>query len=154
MLSLRRISSLLLIALISFLLAFNQADRQPSNTSPFPRRLKVLFLGDNNHHQPLERLRQVHSHFSRRGIDFTYTDRLADINPTNLNRYDALLVYANIERITPDAEKAILNYVASGRGYIPVHCASYCFLNSKPLTELTGARFKSHGTGTFKETYA
>ncbi|HEV8606796.1 MAG TPA: PVC-type heme-binding CxxCH protein [Tepidisphaeraceae bacterium] len=123
--------------------------------TPTPsRRIKVLFLGDNGHHQPLERLRQIHSNFSRRGIDFTYTERLIDLNPTNLNRYDALLVYANIERITPDAEKSILDYVKAGHGYVPIHCASYCFLNSKPLTELTGARFKSHGTGTFKETWA
>jgi type 1 glutamine amidotransferase len=142
---------LALITLVLVSIPTRAADEAPA---PATRRLKVLFLGDNNHHQPLERLRQVHSHFSRRGIDFTYTDRLADINPANLNRYDALLVYANLERVNPEAEKAILDYVASGHGYVPIHCASYCFLNSKPLTELTGARFKSHGTGVFKETYA
>src|SRR2546426_1160045 len=89
-------------------------------------------------------------------LRFTFhnTPRLQDLTPQNLNRYDALFVYANIERIDHQSEKNILDYVKSGHGYIPIHCASYCFLNSKPLTELTGARFKSHGTGTFKETYA
>jgi putative membrane-bound dehydrogenase-like protein len=142
---------ILLLSLISLSIPTRAAD--DPNQNPTARRLKILFLGDNGHHQPIERLRQIHSNFSRRGIDFTYTDRLIDLNPTNLNRYDSLLVYANIERITPEAEKSILDYVKAGHGYVPIHCASYCFLNSKPLTELTGARFKSHGTATFKETY-
>ena len=29
----------------------------------------------------------------------------------------------------------------------PIHCASFCFLNSPKITALTGAQFKSHGTG-------
>jgi putative membrane-bound dehydrogenase-like protein len=117
------------------------------------RRIKVLFLGDDGHHRPLDRCRQVFVEMARRGIDFTYTDRMEDLNPATLGRYDALLVYANTTQISPAQEKAVLDYVAAGHGYVPIHCASYCFLNSKPMTELTGARFKTHGTGTFKETY-
>src|SRR2546421_6341553 len=150
MFSVRRIL-ILLITFASLSLPTRGADDSAPIKAP---RLKILFLGDNGHHVPLLRLRDVYTNFARRGIDFTYTDRLQDITPENLNRYDALLVYANIERIDPTTEKNILNYVKEGHGYIPIHCASYCFLNSKPLTELTGARFKSHGTGTFKETYS
>src|SRR5258706_2009913 len=148
--STRRLFLLLVaVALISI------PTRAADDPAPTPQpRLKILFLGDNGHHQPLMRLRDVYTTFARRGIDFTYTDRLADLTPQNLNRYDALFVYANTERIDPQSEKNILDYVHAGHGYIPIHCASYCFLNSKPLTELTGARFKSHGTGTFKETFA
>jgi type 1 glutamine amidotransferase len=40
--------------------------------------------------------------------------------------------------------------VEGGKGFVPVHCASYCFLNSPKYTELVGAQFRSHGTGTFK----
>src|SRR5205085_4397294 len=64
------------------------------------------------------------------------------------------MIYANTTRIEPDEEKALLDYVASGGGFAPIHCASYCFLNSPEITALTGARFKSHGTGVFKETIA
>src|SRR3954466_105585 len=142
---------ILLLTLIILCIPARGAD-QPDQAKP--PRVKILFLGDNGHHVPLMRLRDIYSNFARRGIDFTYTDRLQDITPQNLARYDALFVYANTERIDAQTEKAILDYVRAGHGYIPVHCASYCFLNSKPLTELTGARFKSHGTGTFKETFA
>src|SRR5262249_44947895 len=36
----------------------------------------------------------------------------------------------------------------------PLHCASYCFLNSPRCIELIGAQFKRHGTGTFRTTVA
>src|SRR5688572_16905720 len=117
------------------------------------KRVKVLFLGDDGHHRPLERCRQVFVDMAHRGIDFTYTDRMDDLNPKTLARYDALLVYANVTRISAEQEKAVLDYVAAGHGYVPVHCASACFTNSRVMTELTGGRFRSHGTGTFKETF-
>src|SRR5947209_5619158 len=72
-----------------------------------PRRVKALFLGDNGHHQPLERCRQIFTLLGRRGIDVTYTDSLADLNPENLNRFDALLLYANWTSIAPEQEKAL-----------------------------------------------
>ena len=116
-------------------------------------RVKVLFLGDDGHHKPLDRFRQVVGAMTRRGVDLTYVDDLGQVTPENLRRFDALLLYANTEKVTPAAEKAILDYVAEGHGYAVIHCGSYCFLNSKPLTELTGGRFKRHGTGVFKETH-
>ena len=57
------------------------------------------------------------------------------------------------EQIAPEQEQALLEYVAAGHGFAPIHCGSYCFLNSPKITALTGARFKSHGTGTFRETH-
>ncbi len=119
-----------------------------------PRRVKVLWLGDNGHHVPLERCRQAYSVMARRGIDFTYTDDLAMLAPETLARFDVLMVYANIDKISPSQEAAILGYVESGHGFAPIHCGSYCFLNSDKVTALTGGRFKSHKTGTFSETIA
>ncbi|HSZ57570.1 MAG TPA: PVC-type heme-binding CxxCH protein [Tepidisphaeraceae bacterium] len=117
-----------------------------------PRRVKVLFLGDNGHHEPLERCRDVYSVLGKRGIDITYTDDLGDLNSDTLGRYDVLLLYANWTTISPTQEKALLDFVESGHGLAAIHCASYCFLNSPRITALIGARFKSHNTGTFKET--
>ena len=116
-----------------------------------PRRVKVLFLGDNGHHQPLERCRDAYSVLAKRGIDLTYTDDLNDLNPRTLGLYDVLLLYANWTTISPEQEKALLEYVQAGHGFGPIHCASYCFLNSPKITALIGARFKSHNTGVFKE---
>src|SRR4029079_951978 len=66
--------------------------------------------------------------------------------------YDALIIYANITQISPEQEQALLDYVAGGKGFIPLHCASYCFLNSPKYIELVGAQFRRHGTGTFRDT--
>jgi type 1 glutamine amidotransferase len=144
------------LALVFLLTLTYGAAARAAVTGPAqpPRRVKVLFLGDGGHHHPLERARQAFSMLGRRGIDLYYTDRVADLNPQTLSRYDCLLLYANIERIAPEQERALLDYVAAGHGFVPVHCASFCFQNSPELTALTGARFKSHGVGKFAETFA
>src|SRR5438128_1647372 len=87
-----------------------------------PRPLAVLFLGDQGHHQPADRAAQLTPILAGRGIDVTYTEDLADLNPESLKKYDALLVYANIDRIEPTQARALLDYVAGGGGFVPVHC--------------------------------
>ncbi|MDB6052672.1 MAG: Trehalose utilization [Verrucomicrobiales bacterium] len=113
--------------------------------------LSVLFLGDNAGHHPTNRFSQMQPVLAARGIEMTYTDQLDSLNSTNLARYAALVIYANHTRISPDQEKALLDYVESGHGLVPIHCASFCFLNSPKYIELVGAQFKTHGTGVFKE---
>ena len=113
------------------------------------RDLKLLFLGDRGHHRPAERFAQLQPALAPRGIELTYTERLADLNPANLAAYAGLVVYANIDEIGPAEESALLNYVADGGAFIPIHCASYCFRNSPRIVDLVGAQFKRHGTGTF-----
>ena len=85
-----------------------------------------------------------------RGIAITYTEAISDLNPATLAKYDVLLVYANIDAIAPDQAKALLDYVANGGGFVPLHCASFCFRNSDAVVALIGAQFKSHGTGEFE----
>jgi putative membrane-bound dehydrogenase-like protein len=119
-----------------------------------PKSLKVLFLGDNGHHRPADRYRQLEPTFAARGIELTYTDKADALAEKTLSGYDALIVYANTTRITPEQEKALLDFVEGGKGFVPLHCASYCFLNSPKYIELVGAQFLRHGTGTFKTTPA
>src|SRR5713226_4128688 len=116
--------------------------------------IKVLFLGDNGHHRPVERFRQLQPILAKRGIDLTYTDKVDALNLNTLAPYDGLIIYANTTRITPEQEKALLDFVEGGKGFIPIHCASYCFLNSPKYVELVGAQFLRHGTGTFRTTIA
>ncbi|HZN35636.1 MAG TPA: PVC-type heme-binding CxxCH protein [Pirellulaceae bacterium] len=112
--------------------------------------LKLLFLGDTGHHQPAARFRQLAPAMKERGIELTYTDKMDDIDAENLGKYAGLVIYANTTRISPEQEQALLDYVAGGKGLIPLHCASYCFLNSPKYIELVGAQFQRHGTGTFR----
>jgi uncharacterized protein len=127
------------IAFLSFLIAFVSLTSRAQG-----RRIEVLFLGDNGHHKPIERVPSLMAALGPKGVNITYTDVLADINSANLAKYDALIIYANIDEITPEAEKAILDFVASGKGFIPVHCASYCFRNSPAYIKLVGGQFWRH----------
>lgn len=112
--------------------------------------IQILYLGDDGHHRPEERFRQLQPVLKQRGIELTYTDKMSDINTENLNKYAGLMIYANTVEIKPDQEKALIEYVESGHGLIPLHCASYCFLNSQKYVDLVGAQFQRHGTGTFR----
>jgi putative membrane-bound dehydrogenase-like protein len=116
--------------------------------------LKILFLGDNGHHRPADRFRQLQPVLEKRGIELTYTDKVEVLDPKVLAGYDGLVIYANTVRISPEQEKALLDFVEGGKGFIPLHCASYCFLNSQKYIDLVGAQFQKHGTGTFRTTIA
>ncbi len=113
-------------------------------------RIKVLYLGDNGHHKPIERAGDLLSPLAHAGIDMAYTDDLNDLNTKNLSRYDGLVIYANHTKISPEQEKALLDFVENGKGLIALHCASYCFLNSPKYISLVGGQFESHKTGVFR----
>ncbi|MFO0900809.1 MAG: PVC-type heme-binding CxxCH protein [Pirellulales bacterium] len=112
--------------------------------------LQVLFLGDQGHHLPAERFKQLAPVLADRGIELTYTEDPNALNPETLGRYQALVVYANIDRIEPRQEKALLDYVEKGGGFVPLHCASFCFRNSDKVVALIGAQFQRHETGVFR----
>jgi hypothetical protein len=117
-----------------------------------PPKLTVLFLGDNAGHQPAARFRQLQPELAKRNVHLTYTDKVSDLNAETLNKYDGLMIFANHTEWQPENEKALLDYVASGKGFIPLHCASYCFIRSQPYIDLVGAQFRSHTTGVFRVT--
>src|SRR4051812_3242511 len=74
----------------------------PSRAEAAAPPLKILFLGDNGHHRPVERFRQIQPVLAGRGIDLTYTDKVEALNPKLLSSYDGLIVYANTTRIAPE----------------------------------------------------
>jgi putative membrane-bound dehydrogenase-like protein len=112
-------------------------------------RVKALFLGDDGHHQPAKRASELMSPLAKAGIDLAYTDDLADLNPSNLGRYDALVIYANHTEIRPEQEEALLAFVEGGKGLVVLHCGSYCFLNSPKYVALVGGQFLRHGGEVF-----
>ncbi len=120
------------------------------SAAPNSKRIQVLFLGDNGHHQPRPRFAELAPVMAARGIDMTYTDDVSDLNLDNLRQYNALAVYANIDEISQEQADAIMQYAAGGGGFVPLHCASYCFRNRPELVALTGAQFKEHDRGVFR----
>jgi uncharacterized protein len=145
-----RLLALSLFFGMSPLLTFAEADEPPgaARRSSSPA-LKVLFLGDQGHHQPADRSAQIIPVLAGRGIDVKYSEKLDDLSLETLAKFDALLIYANTTQISPSQEKALLDYVEGGGGFVPLHCASYCFLNSSKYIALVGAQFLRHGTGEF-----
>src|SRR4051812_25870525 len=135
-------------ALLVTLVGLASAALQPDQT-PKAKPLAALFLGDRGHHRPADRFEQLGPVLANRGINLTYTEDADDLNPANLAKYDALIVYANIDNISPGQEMALLDFVDKGGGFIPLHCASYCFRNSEAYVKLVGAQFLRHGTGEF-----
>jgi uncharacterized protein len=114
------------------------------------RPLSLLFLGDNGHHRPLERFAQLEPVFRERGISLKYTDDPhAALSAQSLGQFDGLIVYANIDELPADQEAALLDFVSAGHGFIPLHCASYCFRNSPRYIALVGAQFQRHGGEVF-----
>jgi putative membrane-bound dehydrogenase-like protein len=113
-----------------------------------PNPLKVLFLG-NKGHRASDRAAQLIPVMAGRGINITYTEDLDTLNLPNLSRYDVLMLYGNIDTISPAQEEALLAYVRGGGGFVPIHCASFCFRNSPAYIALVGAQFLRHGDGEF-----
>ncbi len=140
-----RLRTCLAVPVLILLAAFAAAAHAVE--PPASRPLSVLFLGDQGHHRPADRYAQIAPILAGRGIEVTYTEKPSDLNPDTLRKYDALLIYANTTRISKDQEKALLDYVAGGGGFVPLHCASFCFLNSPAYIALVGAQFQKHGTG-------
>ncbi len=85
--------------------------------------IRVLFLGDNGHHRPADRFRQIEPVLTKRGIELTYSDRLESLNPDTLAGYDGLLIYANFTALAHAQERALLDFVAGVhhalRGWLP-----------------------------------
>ncbi|WP_109699295.1 PVC-type heme-binding CxxCH protein [Chitinophaga deserti] len=115
--------------------------------------LQVLFLGHaSTHHHSEKYMPLLASALATEGIQFTYADDPAVLDEEILRHYDVLMLYANHDSITPSQEAALLGFVKGGKGFVPVHCASYCFRNSAEFVKMTGGQFKTHDTGTFNVT--
>jgi type 1 glutamine amidotransferase len=114
--------------------------------SPSEQRIELLFLGHNSRHHDSNRYApMLKDAIAADGINLTYTTDPNDLNADKLRAFDALMIYANHSKITSEQEKALMEFVASGRGFLPIHSASFCFQNSPAYS----AQFQRHGTGEF-----
>ncbi|WP_205164653.1 MULTISPECIES: PVC-type heme-binding CxxCH protein [Arenibacter] len=136
------------LIVIVTLAACNSSQKKKKDDQP--RRIEMLFLGHAlEHHNSRVYMPILASALTQSGINITYTEDVEDLNPENLDLYDGLIIYANHESRFPEQERALLDYVAEGHAFIPIHCASFCFHESEEYVNLVGGQFKSHGTDTF-----
>ena len=111
--------------------------------------LKLLFMGDNGHHRPVDMFHEIAPVLEKRGIEMKHTDRMEDLTPETLADFDGLVLFANIDRIEDAQAKAVLDYVAGGKAFIPIHCATYCWRNNPEIVKLMGGQFQKHGAQVF-----
>ena len=123
----------------------------PEASTPEPGgRLEILFLGHQSKHHDADKLASILlKEYFKEGINISYTTDPNDLNEKNLSRYDGLILYANHDSISGSQEKALLDFVKGGKGFIPLHCASWCFRNSPAMIELIGGQFKTHQYDSF-----
>ena len=144
----KRNSLLSLLCIFSLTVLLNSCMQQEKDDKP--RRLEILFLGHKSKHHDSEKLAELLSQeYFKKGINITYTTNPDDLLRDDLKLYDGLLLYANHDSISAPQEKALLSYVNSGKGFIPIHCASWCFRNSPEGVELIGGQFKTHQYDSF-----
>ncbi|WP_236977231.1 PVC-type heme-binding CxxCH protein [Membranihabitans maritimus] len=138
-----------IIVLFSVLLvgcSSNDGEKQDD----LPRPIEVLFLGHaSEHHDSYKCAPILVKAFTKDGINISYSENTLDLNDKNLESYDALIIYANHEEIGKEQEKALLDFVKGGKGFVPIHCASFCFQNSEEYIDMVGGQFKEHETGIF-----
>lgn len=115
------------------------------------RPVRILFLGhDSEHHNSNEYYPMLSQALGRDAIYFDYETEVDQaLDPEYLSKFDGVLLYANHTQITPDQLKALIDFVESGKGFIPVHCASACFPGEKDFIHLVGGKFLSHGGEVF-----
>ena len=115
--------------------------------------IRVLFLGhESEHHNSNRFFPMLQQALGPEAIYFDYvTDVEAALgNRDYLEQFDAFLLYANHAEIESHQWNNLLRFVEEGRGFIPVHCASWCFANEPKFDDLVGGRFRSHQTGVFR----
>lgn len=142
-----KFAQLLLSGIGVFILIFG-CQQKEGPVEDHPRPIEVLFLGhESTHHNSNEYAPVLAQYLAKEGINLSYTTHCDDLNSDFLQQFDGLILYANHETITDDQEEALLSFVASGGGFIPIHCASFCFNNSSAFIDLVGGQFLRHDTG-------
>ena len=112
-----------------------------SAAAPADGPIRVLFLGHESKHHPSGDYAPIlMKEFGRDGIYFDYYTKPDCLNADTLSHYDALMLYANHGHIKLEQLAALTNFIESGHGFLPIHCASACFGNSPQFIALVGGR--------------
>ena len=116
--------------------------------------INVLILsGRNNHNwqQTTPVIQNILEGSSR--FNVTVTNNPEDLNPSELNQYDVILSNWNTwpdvtgERWNPDLEKAFLNFIGGGKGFVVVHAGSSTLQDWPEFQQIAGGTWGKDITG-------
>ena len=83
-------------------------------------------------------------------FDYVTTPEAAFADADYLDHFDAVLLYANHATIEPAHWENLKAFIEHGGGFVPVHCASWCFSNIPEFDQVVGGRFAHHKTAIFR----
>ncbi|MEP6716455.1 MAG: ThuA domain-containing protein [Terriglobia bacterium] len=140
-----------LTALLFAAAATSSYGQQATARPAPPRPIHVLFLGHvSEHHDAIHLFPLLAGPLSKLGYQLTFVASPEEaLRPEMLKYYDEVMIYANHTTITPDQEKALIDFVESGKGLVAIHSASAMFTNSPKYIAMVGGQFQKHGTGDF-----
>ncbi len=114
--------------------------------------VRILFLGhDAKHHPSNDYYPMLAEGLGPDGIYFDYHTDVEEAfgDYDYLSQFDGVLLYANHDTIERRLYNNLVKFIEEGGGFIPVHCASFCFRNQLGFINLVGGQFQHHKTGTF-----
>ncbi len=115
--------------------------------------IRVLFLGHESEKHPSDIYYPMLAEaLGRDAIYFDYvtTPAVAFADADYLDLFDVVLLYANHEEIKPAHWENLKAFIENGGGFVPIHCASWCFQNIPEFDQVVGGRFANHRTGIFR----
>jgi type 1 glutamine amidotransferase len=81
----------------------------------------------------------------REEFEITYVEEdLDQLLPQNLDRFDLIVFYYTVGEISDAQKNGLLNWVASGKGYVGVHSAADSFRTCPEYRAMVGGHFVTH----------
>ena len=114
--------------------------------------MRILFLGhDAKHHPSNDYYPMLAEGLGPDGIYFDYHTSVEEAfgDYEYLSQFDGVLLYANHDTIDRAHYQNLVRFIEDGGGFLPVHCASFCFRNQLGFIDLVGGQFQHHKGGTF-----
>ncbi len=88
-------------------------------TSDYPRRAEVLFLGHSDASTESAKYASwLAIELFKSGINLTYTVDRDDLNEDNLDRYDGIILFSQLDSLSSDQASALEDFVKDGSGLI------------------------------------
>lgn len=109
--------------------------------------LKVLvFIGTEGiYHNHLENGTFLATNLKEKwNIETTVERNTSELSPERLAVYDACVFYTDVGDLTAAQEKSLLNYVASGKGFVGIHTANASFRKNRNYIDMLGCEFDYH----------
>lgn len=82
--------------------------------------------------------------FATGKIEPTITEELSALESPSIEKYDLCIFYTEFGNLTDAQKLGLMNFVASGKGFIGIHSASVSFMENPEYLAMLGGKFTGH----------